>query len=295
MRLDRRLLIPITLAAGCLYGIDDLDDADRTAVGSAGGLYGYSASRFMGDIDWNEDLAIGAPTEDRVYIHKDAQIDLDGVLPVATAVTFEGDAGGEAGWSLTRGYLAGYTWVDDLVIGAPSEFGGRGRIYVLSGWSLGASDVELDADDAFTIIEGGASGEYLGWAVATGDVNGDGADDLIAGAAGWSGGRGSVYVFHGPLPYGTISVNDADVTLRGVEPGEFLGVALAAGDLDDSGTDEVIASALYGGEIGGNPDGRGRVYVAYDVADGEQNLEDAATIMHGVVSTQTFGRPPAGA
>ncbi|MFQ6101741.1 MAG: hypothetical protein ACE5OS_10985 [Anaerolineae bacterium] len=108
--------------------------------------------------------------------------------------------------------------------------------------------------------------------IAGGDVNGDGFEDLILGAIGANpGGRwnaGEVYIFFGqptelssPLMVSTT----ADVTIEGVDEDDEAGYALASGDVDGDGTDDVIINAVWA-----DPGGRvyaGEVYVVYGSSD----------------------------
>lgn len=110
--------------------------------------------------------------------------------------------------------------------------------------------------------------------VATGDFNGDGEPDLLVGAPQADGPRGSrvdageAYVFFGPLE-GTRQAKDADVTIYGALPGDSLGFAVLAGDLNGDKTDDVIVGAP-GVTAGFDPrSDQGRVYVFY----GGRNLE----------------------
>src|SRR5688500_7965571 len=79
---------------------------------------------------------------------------------------------------------------------------------------------------------------WLGNSVATGDVNNDGYDDVIAGAYVES--NGKVYIH-----YGTASgpSTTPSVTLSGTNSSEEFGTSVATGDVNNDGYDDVIVGA----------------------------------------------------
>ena len=121
----------------------------------------------------------------------------------------------------------------------------------------------MDTSPAY-IIHGGFwwLQAHFGYDVSTGDVNGDGYDDLAVGAyysAQRPGefGTGRVYMYHGGPGFDTIP----DVTLLGGHEGEYEGFGIgvsAEGDFDHDGFHDLYVGAWCYGS-----DGRGRMYAYY--------------------------------
>ena len=139
---------------------------------------------------------------------------------------------------------------EDLVIGAQSaDPGGRddaGEAYVVFG-PLEAGRLELSSAADIT-INGREEEDCLGSAMTTGDMNGDGVEDLVIGAMGADAGSrlgaGQAYVLLGPLSAGTIEVSTAaDMTIDGARSVDRLGASLATGDINDDGTQDLIIGA----------------------------------------------------
>ena len=141
-----------------------------------------------------------------------------------------------------------------------------------------AGDEENERDDAF------------GEAVVFGDFNGDELSDLAIGVPGKDGDEGRVIVFMGePSGFGPgVVIVQEDATRRGDErdsdDDDRFGGALAAGDLDGDGFDELIAGApgadnrrgivfvWRGGADGLNQSGR--FFFASDLSCGEESRGD---------------------
>ena len=107
--------------------------------------------------------------------------------------------------------------------------------------------VDLGIQAADVTIQGLASGAQLGRSLAVGDVNGDGVADLIVGEPFLrrtvSYDAGAVYVFHGRGTWPTVTnSSSADLTVLGGQYGQF-GMAVAAGDVNHDGTDDLIVGA----------------------------------------------------
>jgi hypothetical protein len=156
--------------------------------------------------------------------------------------------------------------IPDLIIGAPRpplNGNDTGRTYVFFGPVLG----DLFSSQADVILFGEELNDEFGTAVAgAGDLNGDGADDLLVGAHQlFRPGNGKAYVFHGPLPAGIIAASDADAILLGeapvVEEEDLFGeVVASAGDANGDGFDDVLVAAPNN-NVGGTRAGRAYLFL----------------------------------
>ena len=189
---------------------------------------------------------------------------------------------------------------DDLIIGAfladPAGGNYAGKSYVVfgTGGGFGAS-INLSAIAVGTggfVINGQSASDLSGRPVASsGDVNGDGFDDLIIGAgyASPAGGTnaGKSYVVFGTgggfgasIELSAIAAGTGGFVINGQTAGDYSGVSVAsAGDVNGDGFDDVIVGALYADPAGGS--GAGKSYVVFGTGGGFGASIDLSTIEAG--------------
>lgn len=235
--------------------------------------FGYSLA--AGDIDGDgcDDVVVGAPWPE--------------VTPGRVLAFLGGDAfGGETditlrdpedgapegfGYFLTTGDVDGDD-EDEVIVGKPT---GGGKVFVFSdpvGPAGGPTAVLEDAEHR--------PGSLLGYPVTAGDVNGDGHDDIIAGAptmdVGQQDDAGAVLVFLGGDPLDTVQ----DFVLQAPEPEarSWFGRSVAAGDVNGDGLDDVVVGA-HGSSVNGH-DSAGKVFV---FLSGDAPGQPAVTILQDPV------------
>lgn len=125
-------------------------------------------------------------------------------------------------------------------------------------WSNGCVQVFRGFDGSLLYqFNGTASSDYLGASVASGDVNGDGRDDIIAGAVqGDIGGgvtAGYAQVYSG-------STGALLYQFNGTAGGDSFGISVASGDVNGDGKDDVIVGASGCDAAGFGNNGCVRVY-----------------------------------
>ncbi len=317
-------------------GIIDLGNvaAQSTSYAFVGGAVGDAANvvSSAGDVDGDGlvDLIIGASgagvggasylisavdlaAADLADGTSDGVIDLGNVATQSTSYQFVGAAAGDqAGYSVASAGDIDGDGMADLIIGAKNADGGgadSGESYLITAADLTLADTadgttdgiinlgNVAAQSASYQFIGAATGDSAGVSVSSaGDVDADGLDDLIIGAAGANGNAGESYLItaaslttldaadgttdgvidlanvHAPPPVAP-PVPTTSYQFIGATAGDSSGASVSsAGDVDGDGYDDLLIGAPAA-DTGGTNSGdsyliSGADLAAADAADG---------------------------
>jgi hypothetical protein len=196
----------------------------------------------------------------------------------SAGVQGDAEAGDNFGYAVAVGNFDDDAY-DDLAIGVPYEnltTTDAGRVNIIYGSSSGLSTTAR-VDQTFIQGSNDVSGvgeqdDHFGFALATGDPNGDGYADLAIGVPGEDGGAGGAAVIYGsPTGLSATALVDefwSQDTLgmdSGEEAGDEFGFSLTIGDFNRDGRDDLAAGVPN--EDGIVPD-QGAVHVVYGVPGG---------------------------
>ncbi|MDG1483407.1 MAG: MopE-related protein [Myxococcota bacterium] len=145
-------------------------------------------------------------------------------------------------------------------------------------------------DESGLIMNGAADNDRAGYAVSGGgDIDGDGAGDLIIGAYQEDSGgtnAGAAYIVLGNAS-GSLSLDDADAILTGAADNDSAGFAVAGtGDVNGDSYDDVMIGA-YQEDSGGT--NAGAAYIVFGPVSGEVSLDDADLILTGSADDDRAG------
>lgn len=119
-------------------------------------------------------------------------------------------------------------------------------------------------------LYGNEAGEFFGASLAAGDLNGDGLDDLLIGAPHWGHDSGKVYAYLGSSK----GRFETGASFEGTVDESYFGYAVACGDLDADGFNDIIVGAPW--------EEQGAIYVF----NGGPDLKDSTTASQRITPAQ---------
>ncbi|MCL4741556.1 MAG: integrin alpha [Phycisphaerales bacterium] len=276
--------LPAVQITQATFGLDPVETGDNFGLSMAWGDF---------NADGFDDLAIGTPNEG-IGAATDAGMVIvlygspTGLAPLGPPVFTQGlggmpdapETGDLFGWSLATGDFNGDGF-DDLAIGAPGEtvtFADQGVVHQVFGSPGGL----MPAGPGIPMFVQSALGDpdeatdMFGYSLASGDFDGDGFDDLAIGApfetVGAKGACGMVNVVYAAPGFGLdpaaptapeVWTQDSPGVPQVANPFDNFGIALAVGDFDGNGADDLAIGVPY--ESIGAKTNCGAVNVLYGV------------------------------
>ncbi|TAH37177.1 MAG: hypothetical protein EYC70_09360 [Planctomycetota bacterium] len=284
----------VWVLAGSAAGLQPLDSSkwSRATFGQAAQSgAGFGSTLVMADFDGNghADLAIGAPGTDvgagssAGAVHVVYSSSIVGLTSVGASFWHQDVPGIDSaptniekfGAALAAGDFDG-NGRDDLAIGVPYDFiagsASPGAVHVLYGLpaGLGVADDEYWHEDVPGVYDVAESQDQFGAALAAGNFDGDAYADLAIGVPGEGSGEfydlhGAVHVFMGSVDglsnFEKSYWTQDDTVQETSEVFDMFGQALAVGDFNDSGYDD-LAIGAPGEYLGAYP---GTAYAAMGV------------------------------
>jgi len=238
------------------------------------------------DGDGVEDLLLGSPGIGAAWVVRGPVTGTVQLPQQAIARLWGADGSGQAGAAVARAGDTDGDGVDELLIGAWLAEGGAGAVSLLQG----PVQADLQLTDAPWRVVGASPGDRLGYSLcAAGDPDGDGFDDLLIGATGWSSGpewTGAAWLLRGG-PDGPQALDEGTL-IFGTHERDFAGSAVAGpGDVDGDGLDDIAVGAR--GEDSG-----GGAFLFLDAIDSPRGLDGAEGQLRGEESYDYAGWSIAG-
>ncbi|MBX3723087.1 MAG: VCBS repeat-containing protein [Turneriella sp.] len=131
----------------------------------------------------------------------------------------------------------------DFVVAAPAKSASTGFVYIYYG--AATPQYGASATNAPAIITGGGTQRSFGGALALGDVNGDGYADLVVGGEQYptNGYSGAMWIFLGSSNGIPSQAANVSAPYVGLASGDYFGGAIAMGDLNGDGYQDVVVGA----------------------------------------------------
>ena len=272
-----------------IYGADEGNPGDRLGRSVAtGDVNGDGYADIIAGAQYGDPPDIRADAGETYVIYGSSSLSGTINLPGGANILLNGVlSNDQSGFYVTSGNLNGDSY-DEIVVGAyiADTVAGEdsGAAYVVYGGTNPPSTIELSPTADVTIY-GAAAGDRLSRSMSTGDVNGDGFDDLILGAsqADWDGlaDTGKAYVIYGGTSLASTlylsETTGADIFVLGDDAGDETGRASASGDVNGDGVHDIILGAVLANQAG-------EAYVIYGPRATAITLEPASTIITGGLS-----------
>lgn len=283
------------LAPGGLSGTHSLAEADAIFTGEVESDVAGKAVALVGDTDGDgrADLLVGATDQASAGTSAGAAyLARGGGLGVQSLAEADASLLGEAEHDSAGWYVGGAGDTDgdglaDVVVAAlGNDSGARqgGAIYL----TLGPLSGDVGLGDADAALRGTTALEYVcSIPRSSGDLDGDGLGDLLAGSLGNHGsdeGAGAVYVITSPIS-GEHAPSEFPALL-GEAALDAAGAAIAfAGDVDGDGLGDI----LVGADDVDDAEGAGRAYLALGPVSVDTSLADADATWEGVLAGDRTG------
>ncbi|MDP2314636.1 MAG: MopE-related protein [Pseudomonadota bacterium] len=287
-------------------GVDDdcdglVDDLSVDEVVD-GVLYGATASLGLGDSDGlslGGDLT-GDGADDLVVTSDASSSGYAWVVSGATAATANGTVDTYDTADVTGGSsyypmgnivgpardLTGDGTSDLLLAGAgstSSSYSSNGYGWLVTGGASLSSSFSTATTYTARFTGDSSSGDALAW-VVSGDIDGDGHDDVVAGcvrddftSSSWGGDdsdAGNVAVYAGASFSGSYDMTDSDDQIHGAGEYDYLGSSLVVADLDGDGYDDIVAGA-YGVDDGASNAGAIYLFKGNSTLEWDERADDA--------------------